>query len=89
MKYPLLFLFLLPIALSALPQRIDRLVLVDVLPDIRRVMMPGVPAEQITYDSAYSAQTAMMAGNMTEDTRWAARLQEWMLAADRTTYVNG
>ena len=86
---------------AALPQRIDRLVLVDVLPDIRRVMMPGVPAEQITYDnpysqqmmnlsdSAFSAQTAMMAGNMTEDTLWAARLQEWMLAADRTTYVNG
>ncbi len=85
----------------AVPEVVGRMVLVDALPCIREVIMPGVPPEFIQYDSPYNQQqlslngeqfsqmVAMMAENMTENHQKAALISNWMLEADRATYVYG
>ena len=86
---------------AALPQKIDKLILLDALPCMRELMMPGVKAEQITYDNPYNQQMLTMdratfgqtvntmASRMTADSLRMLQLTEWMLNSDRTTFVHG
>ncbi len=86
---------------AALPDKVTKLVLVDAIPCMRALMMPGVPASQIQYDNPYSKQmlampvdtfrqtVANMAAYMTFDKAKADTLTNWMLKADRKTYVYG
>lgn len=92
----------LAIELAAeLPDRVKSLVLVDSIPCMRELMMPGVPASSLQYDSPYNNQLlampadafAQMANsmsqNMTLDQSKIALLTEWAVKADRKTYVYG
>lgn len=86
---------------AVLPGRIDKLVLVDALPCMREVMMPGVPAASITYDNPYNNNTlnmtdeafAGMAGQMAAGMASAPEdieaIKSWIMQADRKTYVYG
>ncbi|WP_128755275.1 alpha/beta fold hydrolase [Aquimarina sediminis] len=86
---------------AELPSTITKLVIVDALPCMRELMMPGVPESQIQYDSPYNKQmlemkedqfkqtTTMMAQNMTNNKDKVNTLINWMLEADRKTYVYG
>ena len=86
---------------AEVPNRIHKVIFVDALPCMREIMMPGVPAESLEYDSPYNHQTlhmgdeqfesmaTMMATNMTSDTEKVETLKNWILKADRKTYVYG
>ncbi|HEV7349317.1 alpha/beta hydrolase [Telluribacter sp.] len=86
---------------AALPDRVTKLVLVDAIPCMRALMMPGVPASQISYESPYNKQilempneqfaqmAAGMAGNMTNNKAMADTLARWTVEAHRPTYVYG
>jgi pimeloyl-ACP methyl ester carboxylesterase len=86
---------------ESLPDRIHKLVLVDALPSIRALMMPGVPAEAIQYESPYNTQmlaqsdaeiqemAKMMSQNMTYKADRVEELTKWVMEADRKTYVYG
>ncbi len=86
---------------AALPKNIKSLILVDSIPCMRELMMPGVPESQIQYESPYNKemlamnddqfkQTAMMmAQNMTNRHDKVNILLNWILKADRETYVYG
>jgi pimeloyl-ACP methyl ester carboxylesterase len=86
---------------AIMPERVDKVILLDALPCMRELMMPGVQAEHITYenphnqqmlamDEATFRQTAnMMASRMTTDSLRVSQLTEWMVSADRTTFVHG
>ena len=86
---------------AAFPDRVEILVLVDALPCMREVMMPGVTAEQILYDSPQSQQmlqasdaamlqtARMTAQNMTRAPGRADTLERWIMQSDRKTYVYG
>ncbi|WP_109300261.1 alpha/beta fold hydrolase [Aquimarina sp. AU474] len=86
---------------STLPNHIDKLIIVDAIPCMRELMMPGVPASQIQYESPYNKQVlamneeqfkqtaTMMAQNMTNTPEKIETLIEWIMVADRKTYVYG
>lgn len=86
---------------AELPEHCKKIMLVDALPCMRELMMPGVSASQIQYESPYNKQmlersaeqianySKMMATNMTLDTVKARLISEWMQKADRTTFVLG
>jgi pimeloyl-ACP methyl ester carboxylesterase len=86
---------------AILPDRVTKLVIVDALPCMREVMMPGMKAEQLTYNNPYNDQmlamdqaemakyVKMMADNMTIDSAHSATIQKWMMLADRKTFVYG
>ena len=86
---------------AALPNYVNKLILVESLPCMREVMMPGMPESQIVYDSPYNnqmlqmsddqfAQTAAMQSSyMTNDTSKIKILTNWIMTADRETYVYG
>ncbi|WP_438422858.1 alpha/beta fold hydrolase [Aquimarina macrocephali] len=86
---------------AALPDTITRLVIVDSIPCMRELMMPGVPESQIQYDSPYNKQmlqtedtqfkqtATMMAQNMTNNKDKVDVLINWIMEADRETYVYG
>ncbi|HVG41084.1 MAG TPA: alpha/beta hydrolase [Chitinophagaceae bacterium] len=86
---------------AALPLNVNKLILVDAIPCMRELMMPGVPASQIQYNNPYSNQqlkmgdeafrqvAQMMAGNMTNVAAKVDTLAQWMIDADRKTYVYG
>ncbi len=86
---------------AALPDRVARVVIVDALPCMREVMMPGVPAEYIRYDSPQvvsslalgpdSVRTVnrVMASGMATRAADVCSLQAWMNASDRETFVYG
>ncbi|MBG6129260.1 pimeloyl-ACP methyl ester carboxylesterase [Aquimarina sp. EL_43] len=86
---------------AALPDTITRLVIVDSIPCMRELMMPGVPESQIQYDSPYNKQmlqaedtqfkqtATMMAQNMTNNKDKVDTLINWIMEADRETYVYG
>jgi hypothetical protein len=75
--------------------------LIESIPCMRELMMPGVPASTIQYDSPYNKQlfgmsdeaflgmVARQSQYMTNDTLKVAILTQWAVAADRETYVNG
>ncbi|MDR7131795.1 pimeloyl-ACP methyl ester carboxylesterase [Algoriphagus sp. 4150] len=86
---------------KAIPDRIDHLVLVDALPCMREVMMPGVPAQALSYDSPYNDQllkmsasdfesyASQMAQGMASGAKDQVQLKDWLLAADRKIVVYG
>lgn len=86
---------------AALPNQVKALLLVDAIPNMRELMMPGVPAESLMYDSPYYKQmlemeaeqfkgmASMMAANMTMNMEKIPLLTQWILEADRKTYVYG
>lgn len=86
---------------AALPDTITRLIIVDSIPCMRELMMPGVPESQIQYDSPYNKQmlqtedtqfkqtATMMAQNMTNNKDKVDTLINWIMEADRETYVYG
>jgi pimeloyl-ACP methyl ester carboxylesterase len=86
---------------SELPDKVTKLIIVEALPCMREVMMPGVPAEGLYYDSPYNrkmlemddqqfkSMASMMASNMTIKTDKKEVLTNWTLEADRKTWVYG
>jgi pimeloyl-ACP methyl ester carboxylesterase len=86
---------------AALPGKVQKLILVDALPAMRALMMPGVSAEMIQYNSPYNNQVlkqdeqafrknaVMMAGGMTADKEKLDAIINWIVRADRKTYVYG
>ncbi|WP_299606839.1 alpha/beta hydrolase [uncultured Aquimarina sp.] len=86
---------------AAIPNDIKSLILVDSIPCMRELMMPGVSVDQIQYDSPYNNQmlsmnedqfkqtATMMAQNMTNKKDKVDVLLNWILKADRKTYVYG
>ncbi|HZH65749.1 MAG TPA: alpha/beta hydrolase [Flavisolibacter sp.] len=86
---------------AALPGDVDKLILVDALPAMRELMMPGVSADQIQYNTPYNNQmlqlkeeafrksAAMMADGMTGNQEKKDTIIEWIVATDRETYVYG
>ncbi|SEB36700.1 Pimeloyl-ACP methyl ester carboxylesterase [Tenacibaculum sp. MAR_2009_124] len=86
---------------SELPHKVNKIILVDSLPCMREVMMPNVKAEHLFYESPYTKQmlemdenqfkemTAMMASNMTNNKTKAEEISNWILEADRKTWVYG
>jgi len=83
------------------PELVQNLIIVDALPCMRALMLPGVPAEAIQYKSPYnlqmlqqtdSARKAMayiMAANMTMKQEKVVQLAQWSLEADMETFVYG
>ncbi|MEQ8904471.1 alpha/beta hydrolase [Ekhidna sp.] len=86
---------------AALGDHVTGLILVDALPCMRELMMPGVPASSLQYDSPYNNQmldmpndafkntALMMARNMTNQEDKVEMMAGWSIAADRKTYVYG
>jgi pimeloyl-ACP methyl ester carboxylesterase len=86
---------------AEIPERIQKIVLVDALPCMREVMMPGVPAESLQHKSPYNDQmlamndkefasmAGMMAAGMTDNQQKVETVKNWILEADRKTYVYG
>ncbi len=86
---------------AELPDRISKMVIVEALPCMREVMMPNVPAESLFYESPYNKQmlemneqqfkgmASMMASNMTLNKEKVETLTNWILEADRKTWVYG
>ena len=86
---------------AALPKKVKSIILVDALPCMRDVMMPGVPAESIQYESPYNKRmlgmndeqfkgmASMMSVNMTDQKEKVDTVTKWILEADRKTYVYG
>lgn len=86
---------------AALPGNISKMILVDAIPCQRELMMPGVTASQIQYQSPYNKQllamddtafvkmAKMMNSGMTNSKQGLDSLMKWAIAADRKTYVYG
>ena len=86
---------------SELPDKIRSVVAVDALPCLRELWMPGVPASSLKYESPYNKQqlaltpeamrqtATMMASGMTLKKDKTDSVLNWMLKADRETYVYG
>ncbi len=86
---------------AATPAICKKIILVDAIPCMRALMMPGVAAADLHYDSPYNQQllsmdeaaldnyTKMMAANMTDDSTKVPLLMQWMKTADRKTFVYG
>lgn len=88
--------------LSNVPQsKVARLVVVDMLPCIGMVMIPNYKPEYITFDNPYNkklldmnnadfkAMQKQMTSGMCADTTQQKQIVEWMMMADRKTYVYG
>ncbi|MCF6242002.1 MAG: alpha/beta hydrolase [Bacteroidales bacterium] len=83
------------------PNRVSKIVIVEALPCMREVMMPNVPAESLFYESPCNKQmlemdeqqfkgmASMMASNMTFNKEKIETLTNWILEADRKTWVYG
>lgn len=86
---------------AEMPERFEKLVIVDAIPCMRELMMPGVPASQIQYENPFNKNmlawtpeqtrknAALMAGSMTNNKAMTDSLVQWSLIADRETYVYG
>lgn len=86
---------------AELPDQISGLILVESIPCMRELMMPGVPASSLQYDSPHNNQmlemddedfkqmATNMAQYMTFDQSKMEVLSEWSIKADRKTYVYG
>lgn len=86
---------------AELPDTISKIIIVEALPCMREVMMPHVPAESLFYETPYNTQmlemdqqqfkniAVMMASNMTLKEDKKEVLTNWMLEADRKTWVYG
>ena len=83
------------------PEKVTKLVVVDAIPCMREIMMPGVSEDHIQYESTYNQQMLNMSEKEFEVTAqrftqgmtlrpdYADTLLHWSLAADRKTYVYG
>jgi len=86
---------------SELPNKVSKIIIIEALPCMREVMMPNVPAESLYYDSPYNKQmlemdaqqfknmATMMAANMTLKENKKEIITNWILEADRKTWVYG
>ena len=86
---------------AALPDHVSGMILVESIPCMREVMMPGVPASSLKYDSKYNQQILGMhddafiqmatgiAHSMTTVAAKADSLVKWSVRADRKTYAYG
>ncbi len=86
---------------AAFPKKVTKMILVDSLPCMREVMMPNVKPEYLFYESPYNKQmlemddnqfkgmTTMMASNMANDKDKIQTISNWILRADRKTWVYG
>jgi len=82
-------------------ESISGLILVDAIPCMRELMMPGTSVNSIQYDSPYNNQVLAMndeafrqmaygmASNMTNNKEKVDEIANWSLIADRKTYVYG
>lgn len=80
---------------------VNRIILIDALACMRELMMPGVPAEALKYESPYNKQmlemnadafgqtATLMAQGMTSATDKQELIKSWILESDRTTFVYG
>lgn len=83
------------------PDAIGKIVVVDGLPCLRELWMPGVKAEHIQYESPYNKQmlamtpeqirenAKMMSSGMTTNAGKIDIITQWTLEADRETFVYG
>lgn len=83
------------------PNPIARLVVVDMLPCIGQVMIPNFKPEYVSFDNPYNkrllamntpdfkAMQKQMTANMCSDTTQQKQIVDWMMMADRKTYVYG
>ncbi len=86
---------------AMLPDYVENIIIVDALPCMREVMMPGVPADALAYDSPYNdqmlamdeaAQSAyldQMTQGMISRPDDQQQVKDWMLQADRKTFIFG
>ncbi len=86
---------------TSFPDQTYKLILVESIPCMRELMMPGMPVSMIQYDTPYNKQMlemndssfrAMakgMAEFMTFNKEKAELITDWMVKADRETYVYG
>ncbi|WP_452229346.1 alpha/beta fold hydrolase [Lacinutrix sp. MEBiC02404] len=86
---------------AELPNIISKIIIVEALPCMREVMMPHVPAESLFYETPYNTQmlemdqqqfkniAVMMASNMTLKEDKKEVITNWMVEADRKTWVYG
>ena len=86
---------------SEIPSKVAKIILVDALPCMREVMMPGVPASNLAYESPFNKRmidmtedqfkmmATSMAGGMTDNSTKKEIVANWILEADRKTYVYG
>ena len=86
---------------AEIPEKVESIVLVDAIPCMRELMMPGVPAESLQYNSPYNNQmlalneegfrqnATMMAQHMTNNSEKVDTVIAWSIEADRKTYVYG
>ena len=86
---------------ASIPEKVSRVILVDAIPCMRELMMPGVEASQIQYESPYNNRilsmteeafeqtAAMIAANMVTSKEKKEILKSWILNSDRETYVYG
>ncbi|WP_324024686.1 alpha/beta hydrolase [Maribacter sp. BPC-D8] len=77
------------------------LIIVDALPSTGALMMPDFKSEYMVYDSPYNKQllamndtdfeamVQQMANSMTKEQSNLERIKDWMIQADRETYVYG
>lgn len=86
---------------ASFPDRIQKVVIADALACMRDVMMPGVPASALAYESPYndqllamdataqSAYLTQMTQNMITKPMDQELVKSWMANADRKTFVYG
>ncbi len=86
---------------AELPEYISSLVIVDALSCMRELMMPGVPASALAYESPYNEQLltmkpadfeaylSQMATGMASGKANQDMLLKWMKEADKKTFVYG
>lgn len=86
---------------SELPNNISKIIIVDALACMREIMMPHVPSGNLYYNSPYNKQmlemddqqfkhmASMMASNMTLNTNKKDLITNWILEADRETWIYG
>lgn len=86
---------------ASFPDRIQKVVIADALACMRDVMMPGVPASVLAYESPYndqllamdataqSAYLTQMTQNMITKPMDQELVKSWMANADRKTFVYG
>lgn len=86
---------------AEMPDRVTGLVLIDALPCMRELMMPGVQASSLTYNNEYNDRMLTMSSDdfrkmvngssayMTNVPSKVEELSNWSVKADRKTYVYG
>lgn len=80
---------------------LKKIIVVDALPSTGALMMPNFKSETIVYDNPYSnsllnmdeksfeVMASQMAQGMTLNTEKQPLIKDWMIKADRKTYVHG